>query len=118
MTTFQQSRQERIDQMAMAQGGTGFFGGFRAAIGDGLRTLGGFRAGATTFPEARAASGEMSEIFARVVCENPNSAMDWLYYAAQLRSHEERRYCIARALQIDPLDEIVLAEVRRLSRGR
>ena len=59
----------------------------------------------------------MSELFTRAICESSNSAMDWLYYAAQLTDAAERRYCMRRALQIDPESEPVRRELRRLRRG-
>lgn len=117
MTTFQQTRQERIDQAAaQAMGTAGIFGGFFATIGAALRDLAELRAGATSFPHAQAAGGTTSEIFARAMSERTNSAMDWLYYAAQLHDEGERRFCIERALQVDPACPIVRAEIRRLAR--
>lgn len=117
MTTIEQTRRERIDQMTSQawSGTTGLFGGFFAALGAGLRGLGEARVGGELYtPSAQAASGAMSEIFSRALTDNSNVAMDWLSYAAQLRDPAERRYCTRKALQIDPESEVVRAEARRL----
>lgn len=104
MASIEQTRRE-------AMGGTvGFFG----AIGAALRSLGTQRIGTLADAPARYV-GECSELFARAREENSNSAMDWLYYAAQLRD-EERHHCIVRASQLACGDEIILREIRRLSR--
>jgi hypothetical protein len=114
MTTIEQIQQERMELLAArSRGAAGRFGGFFAALGAGLRGLGEQRAGVAARAEEQA-SGAMSELFARAVSEGSNSAMDWLYYAAQLRDPGERRYCATRALQIDPESPLVRAELRRL----
>lgn len=116
MTTIEQSRREQIDQVAARawSGTAGLFGGLFAALGAGLRGLGELRAGVTAAPAARASGGQISEVFSRALCDDSNSAMDWLYYAAQLSDPEERSYCARKARQIDPTSEIVRAELRRL----
>lgn len=95
-----------------AMGGTiNFFG----AIGAALRGVGTIRA--SIWADAPAMpKGELSEVFARAIHENSNSAMDWLYYAAQLHD-AERAHCIERAINLAYGDEIVMAEIRRLRRA-
>lgn len=112
MAITQQTQGERIDMAA--QGAGGILEGLFNALGSGLRGLGRLRAGVDAHRIAPPATAEMSELFARAVCENSNSAMDWLYYAAQLTSPAERRYCVGRALQIDPESEVVRRELRRM----
>jgi hypothetical protein len=113
MTISQQTQQERIDLTATAVGG-GFFGSLLGALGAGLQGLGRARVTAIPTTAAPEPSSKMSELFARAICENSNSALDWLYYAAQLSSPDERRYCAYRALQIDPTSELVRQELRRI----
>ncbi len=103
MASIEQTRREAMG------GAIGFFG----AIGAALRSLGTQRVG--TFEDAPARPfGQRSELYARACEESSNSAMDWLYYAAQLRD-EERHYCIVRASRLACGDEIILREIRRLS---
>lgn len=113
MAISQQTQQERIDLTATTVGG-GFFGSLFGALGGGLRGLGRARATSGATAATPAPSGQMSELFARAICENSNSAIEWLYYAAQLSNPHERRYCAYRALQIDPTSELVRQELRRL----
>lgn len=108
MATIERTRRERTETAA------GLFGGFVAAIGAGLRGLGELRVGAAVVAQPEIVSGATSELFARAVSEGSNRALDWLCYAAQLGDAAERRYCVARALQIDPKDPTVRAEARRL----
>jgi hypothetical protein len=112
MAITQQTQRERIDMAGQVVGG-GLIGGLIGA----LRGLGRLRAGATVAEAAPAPPTQMSELFARAVCESSNSAMDWLYYAAQLTNPAERRYCVDRALQIDPASELIRRELRRMGRG-
>lgn len=89
-------------------------GGFFGAIGAALRSLGTQRVGAFESAPARPLV-EPSELFMRACQEDSNSALDWLYYAAQLRD-EERHHCIVRAAQLAHGDTVILSEIRRLSR--
>jgi hypothetical protein len=113
MTTIEQTQRERTEMAAWA-GAAGLFGGLFTALAAGLRGLGQLRVGADVIARPQIVSGVTSEIFARAVSEGSNSAMDWLYYAAQLEAGDERRYCIGKALQIDPSAPVVQAEARRL----
>jgi hypothetical protein len=104
MASIEQTRREAMG------GKVGFF----EIVGAALRSLTIQRAGLIEDAPARPLA-ECSELFARARHENSLSAMDWLYYAAQLRD-EERHHCIVRAAQFAYGDEIVLKEIRRLSR--
>lgn len=102
MASIEQTRRE-------AMGGTvGFFG----TLGAALRGIGLLR---TSQIEAVAARprAEMSEVFARALHESSDSAMDWMYYAAQLHD-DERRHCIGRAVELAYGDPIVMREIHRL----
>lgn len=105
MASIEQTRRE-------AMGGAG---GFFSALGAAMRSIGMQRVGAFEDAPARPL-GKRSELFARACDENSNSATDWLHYAAQLRD-EERHHCIVRASRLAYGDEMVIAEIRRLSRG-
>lgn len=101
MASIEQARREAMG------GAIGFVG----ALGAALRSLGAWRVGSAS--DAPALQTPHSEVFARALAERSSSAMDWLYYAAQLHD-DERRHCIKRAIELGYGDERVLAEVRRL----
>jgi hypothetical protein len=53
--------------------------------------------------------------------EDSNLAMDWLWYAEQVISENERAYCLQKALFIDPKSDLArqkLAEMRRVSTSK
>jgi hypothetical protein len=43
-----------------------------------------------------------SETLRRALDEGSNLVMDWMWYAEQMESDAERRYCLERALYINP----------------
>jgi hypothetical protein len=47
-----------------------------------------------------------ARLFAQALREDSNLAMDWLWYAAQIADEAKRRYCIERALAINPDSEL------------
>jgi hypothetical protein len=47
-----------------------------------------------------------SDLFAQALRDNSNIAMDWLWLFSQVSSAAEQRYCLDRALAIDPHSEI------------
>jgi hypothetical protein len=53
-----------------------------------------------------AATTRAAQLFAEAVREDSNLAMDWLWYAEQMTSDAARRYCVERALAIDPDNEL------------
>ena len=55
-----------------------------------------------------------SEIFQQAVTENSNLEMDWLWFAQRVESEAERRYCLEKALYINPKNRDT---ARRLARS-
>ncbi len=90
------------------------FGSFFQAFTGGLQGLGQTRVQAFSPAARQAPQKQMSKLFSRALSENSTEAMDWLYYASELSSPAEQRYCVSRALQIDPHSAIVQAEMRRM----
>jgi hypothetical protein len=79
-------------------------GGFLASIGIGISRLADWCFGAHAQAQLAQPAEVLrptSDMFLQACQENSNSALDWLYYATQL-ADAERRYCIHRALEIDP----------------
>lgn len=113
MTTIEQ--REHLAARALRTG-SGIFGGMFATLGAQLRGLAEQRVAIASTPAATSI-GHPSELFARALGENSNRAMDWLTYAGQLASADERRYCAGRALLIDPACPVVRAEAARLRIG-
>jgi hypothetical protein len=58
-----------------------------------------------TLPAAEAVE-RAAQLFAQAVREESNLAMDWLWCAAQMTNPGARRYCIERALTLDPDSEL------------
>jgi hypothetical protein len=48
------------------------------------------------------ATARATRLFAQALHENSNLEMDWLWYAANMTRDSERRYCLNRALEINP----------------
>lgn len=59
-----------------------------------------------------------SDLFAQAVRENSNLEMDWLWLYAQVTSTAERRYCLERALAINPHSEMACDELAKLPPSR
>ncbi len=55
-----------------------------------------------------------SPLFQQALQEDSNRLMDWLWYAGQMTSPAEQRYCYERALYINPLDERAARALRNL----
>jgi hypothetical protein len=111
MISIEQSQQARTRRItAQVWDATRIFGGVLSAFEGALRTLGELRV--SSLPAGQA-GGELSELFARAVCENSSRARDWLAYAEQLDDPAERRYCIDRALLIDPAARELIGQLRR-----
>ncbi len=106
MASIEQARREAMN------GSIGFFG----AIGAALSSLASLRTGYAAVDAPARPQAETSELFARALHTNPNNAMDWVYYAAQLKDGE-RSHCLGRAISLAYGDEIVMSEVRRLRRA-
>jgi hypothetical protein len=62
------------------------------------------------------ASARATHLLAQALHEDSNLEMDWLWYAANMRSVAERRYCLQRALTINPHSDLALSALAKLSR--
>jgi hypothetical protein len=89
------------------------FGSMVTTLSWGLQGLGQPRARAFAAPRP-APQPKMSALFARALSEDSTEALDWLYYASELTSPAEQRYCVGRAQQIDPHNTLVQTELRRI----
>ena len=59
-----------------------------------------------------------SDLFVQAIREDSNLEMDWLWLFSQVSSTSERRYCLDRALAINPDSEMARAEYTRLLMAR
>lgn len=50
------------------------------------------------------------------VAEDSNHLAEWLWYADQMESAAERRYCLQRALYINPTNRVALDGLRDLNK--
>lgn len=57
-----------------------------------------------------------SPLFQQALQEDSNYVLDWLWYAGQMTTEAEQRYCFERALYIDPRSPQAAAGIRRLDR--
>jgi hypothetical protein len=55
-----------------------------------------------------------SSLMQQALQEDSNHIMDWLWYAEQVTSDTERRYCFERALYIDPNNHEAIVGLKRL----
>jgi hypothetical protein len=60
------------------------------------------------------AAAPVSPLFASAVEEGSNLEMDWLWLATKVTAANERRYCLLRALAINPASEIAWRKLQRL----
>ena len=60
------------------------------------------------------ATARASRLFAQALHEDSNIEMDWLWYAANMTGHAERRYCINRALAINPQSSLARSALANL----
>lgn len=82
----------------------------------GLSTLGTQRAGAVragTVMDTRVAP-RPSDLFVQALRDDSNQEMDWLWLYTQVSRTAERRYCLDRALAINPDSEMARAEYSKL----
>jgi hypothetical protein len=56
-----------------------------------------------------------SSIIQQALHEDSNRAMDWLWYAAHISNPAEKRYCIERALYIDPNNQQAIEQIEWLN---
>jgi hypothetical protein len=67
-------------------------------------------AGGTELATARA-----TRLFVRALHENSDLEMDWLWYAANMTRDIERRYCLKRALEINPHSTLARSALAKLA---
>lgn len=60
------------------------------------------------------ATARATRLFVQALHENSNLEMDWLWYAANMRGDAERRYCLNRALAINPHSSLARSALAKL----
>ena len=65
-----------------------------------------------------AAPSQMSGLLAQAFSENSNLELDWLWLFMQLSDEPRRRYCLERALAINPQSAIAHRELALMAEGR
>jgi hypothetical protein len=60
------------------------------------------------------ATAHAARLFAQALHENSTLEMDWLWYAANMTSNIERRYCLNRALTINPQSSLARSALAKL----
>jgi hypothetical protein len=60
------------------------------------------------------ASARATHLFAQALHEDSNLELDWLWYAANMTSAVERRYCLHRALAINPHSSLARSALAKL----
>jgi hypothetical protein len=60
------------------------------------------------------ATTHAAQLFIRALHENSNLEMDWLWYAANVTGTIERRYCLNRALTINPHSDLARSALSKL----
>ena len=102
-------------------------GGFMSIVADfgrglsrGLAGLGDQRVGVASAQSATytRVAPRPSDLFVQAIREDSNLEMDWLWLFSQVSSTSERRYCLDRALAINPDSEMARAEYTRLLMAR
>ncbi|MBK8021061.1 MAG: hypothetical protein IPK19_06405 [Chloroflexi bacterium] len=53
---------------------------------------------------------------AQAIQEDSNHELDWLYFASMMTTAEEQRYCLERALHINPKSQSALRALRALDK--
>jgi hypothetical protein len=64
---------------------------------------------------AEFATARATKLFAQALHENSNLELDWLWYAANMTRDLERRYCLKRALEINPDSTLARRALAKLS---
>jgi hypothetical protein len=106
MTSFNQIQRQGLSEQTT--GVARFFAG----LGRSLSRLGTMRAGVQT--NDLAALSQPSEGLARAVEADSNLELDWLWASTQMQRVSERRYCLRRALAINPESEMALRDLARI----
>jgi len=61
-------------------------------------------------------SARATRLFVQALHENSNLELDWLWYAANMTRDSERRYCLNRALEINPHSDLAQSALAKLPR--
>ena len=61
------------------------------------------------------ATARAPRLFVQALHENSNLEMDWLWYAANMTGDVERRYCLNRALAINPQSSLARSAEKKIS---
>jgi hypothetical protein len=85
----------------------------------GLTSLGEQRLGTMPTPSRVGVQVPLrpSDLFAQALRDDSQLAMDWLWLCSQVSSVAEKRYCLDRALAINPHSEIARSERAKLPRS-
>jgi hypothetical protein len=60
------------------------------------------------------ATARATRLFVQALHENSNLELDWLWYAANMTGDVERRYCLNRALAINPQSSLARSALAKL----
>jgi hypothetical protein len=60
------------------------------------------------------ATARATHLFTQALHENSNLELDWLWYAANMTGDVERRYCLNRALAINPQSSLARSALAKL----
>jgi hypothetical protein len=60
------------------------------------------------------ANARSAQLFAQALHEASNVELDWLWYAANMTSNAQRRYCLQRALAINPGSQMARRTLAKL----
>lgn len=59
-------------------------------------------------------SAHAAELFVQALCDDSNYELDWLWLASHVVRDHERRYCLQRALHINPDSWVAKQELAKL----
>ena len=62
------------------------------------------------------ATARATHLFAQALHEDSNLELDWLWYAANMTSATKRRFCLQRALTINPHSDLAHSALAKLSK--
>jgi hypothetical protein len=59
-----------------------------------------------------------SALFKQAIAEDSNRIGDWMWYAGQLKSDNERLYCFKRVIYIDPTNRLARKAVQEIKKAK
>ena len=95
------------------QGGFGTIVGWLQSIVDGL--FGRTAAEAQSAESREFDTARSTRLFGQALHENSNLELDWLWYAANMTCDLQRRYCLERALEINPHSSLARSALAKLA---